>query len=214
MKIVDLVQNSPEWLAHRAGRLGASSIGDMLAKTKSGWGASRANLKARLIVERLTGLPVETYKNAAMQHGNDTEPQARAMYEFMRDVTVVQVGYVEHPTIPMAGCSPDGLVGDDGLLEIKCPGSATHIDILDGGSFDGRYVKQVQWQMGTTGRAWADLVSFDPRLPPEMQIHIWRVYRDDDLIAEFEKEARVFLADVDATIARLTAKYMHAEAAE
>lgn len=207
MKVCDLEQGTPEWLAYRAGRLGASSIGDMLAKTKSGWGASRANLRARLIAERLTGAPLETYSNAAMQWGTATEPQARAMYEFMRDVVVQQVGYVDHPSIEMAGCSPDGLVDPLGLLEIKCPNTATHLETLLTGNFDGKYVLQCQWQMATTGRAWTDLVSFDPRLPAEMQLFIKRIDRDVALIADIEKEARVFLDEIESTIRQLKAKY-------
>lgn len=207
-------QGTDEWRTYRAGRLGASSIGDMLAKTQKGWGASRANLAARLVAERLTGKPQDTFTNAAMQHGTETEPLARKMYEFMFDVTVEQVGYFDHPSIPMAGCSPDGLVGSDGLFEAKCPNTATHIATLLGGGFDKKYHLQCQWQMSVTGRKWADLVSFDPRLPEEMQIYRERVHRDDAMIAELEREARTFLAEVDQTISKLTAKYRHPIAAE
>jgi putative phage-type endonuclease len=185
-------------------------MADMTARTKSGWSASRANLAARLVCERLTGTPQETYTNAAMQHGTETEPLARQMYEFMRDVSVEQVGLVLHPSIVKSHASPDGLIGDNGLLEIKCPNTATHLETLLSEEIDGKYIKQMQWQLGVCEREWCDFASFDPRLPAELQLWVKRVYRDDAMIAELEKEARVFLAEIDATIAELTAKYMPA----
>lgn len=214
MKVIDCEQNSAEWLAARCGSLGASSIADMVAKTRTGWGASRFNLAAKLVCERLTGTPQESYTNAAMQWGHDTEPQARAMYEFMRDIAVQQVGLVLHPSINKSHASPDGLVGDDGLIEIKCPNTATHIETLLSEDVEGKYVKQMQWQMACCGRAWCDFVSFDPRLPAEMQIFVQRVRRDDEFIAELEREARLFLAEIDKTIATLSDKYLRREAAE
>lgn len=214
MNVIDCEQNSAEWLAARCGSLGASSIADMVAKTRTGWGASRFNLAAKLVCERLTGTPQESYTNAAMQWGHDTEPQARAMYEFMRDVAVQQVGLVLHPSISKSHASPDGLVGDDGLIEIKCPNTATHIETLLSEDVEGKYVKQMQWQMACCGRAWCDFVSFDPRLPAEMQIFVQRVRRDDEFIAELEREARLFLAEIDKTIATLSDKYLSREAAE
>lgn len=214
MKVIDCEQNSAEWLAARCGSLGASSIADMVAKTRTGWGASRFNLAARIVCERLTGTPQESYTNAAMQWGHDTEPQARAMYEFMRDVAVQQVGLVLHPSISKSHASPDGLVGDDGLIEIKCPNTATHIETLLSEDVEGKYVKQMQWQMACCGRAWCDFVSFDPRLPAEMQMFVQRVRRDDEFIAELEREARLFLAEIDKTIATLSDKYLSREAAE
>jgi len=214
MKVIDCEQNSAEWLAARCGSLGASSIADMVAKTRAGWGASRFNLAARIVCERLTGTPQESYTNAAMQWGHDTEPQARAMYEFMRDVAVQQVGLVLHPSINKSHASPDGLVGDDGLIEIKCPNTATHIETLLSEDVEGKYVKQMQWQMACCGRAWCDFVSFDPRLPAEMQMFVQRVRRDDEFIAELEREARLFLAEIDKTISTLSDKYLRREAAE
>lgn len=214
MNVIDCEQNSAEWLAARCGSLGASSIADMVAKTRTGWGASRFNLAAKLVCERLTGTPQESYTNAAMQWGHDTEPQARAMYEFMRDVAVQQVGLVLHPSISKSHASPDGLVGDDGLIEIKCPNTATHIETLLSEDVEGKYVKQMQWQMACCGRAWCDFVSFDPRLPAEMQMFVQRVRRDDEFIAELEREARLFLAEIDKTIATLSDKYLSREAAE
>ena len=214
MNVIDCEQNSAEWLAARCGSLGASSIADMVAKTRTGWGASRFNLAARIVCERLTGTPQESYTNAAMQWGHDTEPHARAMYEFMRDVAVQQVGLVLHPSISKSHASPDGLVGDDGLIEIKCPNTATHIETLLSEDVEGKYIKQMQWQMACCGRAWCDFVSFDPRLPAEMQMFVQRVRRDDEFIAELEREARLFLAEIDKTIAMLSDKYLSREAAE
>lgn len=207
MHILNIEQGSDAWKQARAGSLGASSIADMMARTKSGWSASRANLAARLVCERLTGTPQESYTNAAMQWGHDTEPQARQMYEFMRDVAVEQVGLVLHPSIAKSHASPDGVLEDKGLLEIKCPNSATHIETLLSEQIDGKYIKQMQWQMAVCEREFCDFVSFDPRLPAEMQIFIKRVHRDDTMIAEMEKEASAFLDEIDETIAQLKSKY-------
>lgn len=214
MKIVECDQGTPEWFAARLGKVSASRVADVVAKTKSGWGASRANYAAELVAERLTGVTAEKYSNAAMAWGSEQEPAARAMYEFMRDLTVAQVGLVLHPTIEMACASPDGLVGDGGLVEIKCPNTATHIETLLGSEIDGKYVKQIQWQLACTGRAWCDFVSFDPRMPADMQLFIRRVDRDDKLIADLEREVTAFISEVDETIANLEAKYRMQEAAE
>ena len=207
MKVIDVIQGSDEWRKIRCGRLTASRISDALAKTKSGWGASRANLMADLICERLTGLPVESYTNAAMAWGSATEPAARDAYQFYADTEVVQVGFVEHPTIGMSGASPDGHVSDHGAVEIKCPQSATHIETLLGQSVPQKYIMQIQWQLSCSGRAWCDFVSFDPRLPPSMQLFVRRIVRDGAMIAELEKEARIFLAELDAKLAQLTSLY-------
>jgi putative phage-type endonuclease len=196
-------QGSDEWKHIRLGKLTASRVSDMMAKTKTGWGASQANLMAQLIVERLTGQPQESYTNAAMQWGNDREPEARAAYAFMRDIDVAQEAFVDHPTIANAGASPDGLVGDDGLLEIKCPNSATHIDYLLSDKIDDKYIKQMQWQMACTGRKWCDWMTYDPRMPTNLQIKIVRVDRDDAMISEIEAEGIKFLAEIDEKIKKL-----------
>lgn len=214
MKVVDCIQGSPEWMAARCGKVSASRIADMMAKTKSGYSTSRANYAAELVAERLTGTKAEKFTNAAMTHGTEQEPVARSMYEFMRDASVTEVGVVLHDRIEMACASPDGLVGDDGLIEIKCPLTATHIETLRGGSIDGKYIKQMQFQMACTGRQWCDFVSFDPRMPSDMQIHIERVRRDGTMIVEIEREVVAFLAEVDATIAELISLYRRSEAAE
>lgn len=200
-------QGSPEWMAMRIGKATASRIADAIAKTKSGWGASRANYMAEMIAERLTGVAAPAYTNAAMQWGTDKEPDARAAYEFLTNTEIVSVAFVDHPSIPMAGASPDGLVGGDGLIEVKCPNTATHLDTLLGASIDGRYITQMQWQMACTGRKWCDLVSFDPRLPASMQLFVRRVQADSAIIGELENQIRDFLAEVDRKVAALNNLY-------
>ena len=208
MITLDLEQGSPEWLQARAGSLGASQLADALTKTKTGWGASRANLMARLVTERLTGTPSETFCNAAMQWGKDNEPRARSAYEFKHDATVIEIGMALHPEIKGTHASPDGLVGDDGLVEFKCPNSATHIETLRGAEIPRKYVLQMQWQMHLCERQWCDFASYDPRLPIEMQLHVERVERDEKLIEEIEAEVRKFLGEVDEAVADLRARYM------
>lgn len=212
MKVLDVEQGSHEWIAARLGKVSASRMADMTARTKTGYGASRANYAAELIVERLTGTPAERYTNAAMAWGTEKEPDAKDAYCFLRDAEIVPVGLVLHPTIAMACASPDGLIGDDGLIEVKCPLSATHIDTLLSETIPEKYVKQMMWQMACTGRQWCDFVSFDPRLPAEMQVFIRRVPRDNALILELEQETVKFLAEIDQTISKLQAKFMRAAA--
>lgn len=207
---MDLVQGSPEWLAARAGSLGASQIADAIAKTKTGWGASRANIKARLVAERLTGEPLDSFTNAAMQWGTDQEPNARIAYAFLEGHQVTECGLYLHPSIKGTHASPDGLVGDDGLVEIKCPNTATHIETLKGRVIPGKYQTQMLWQMACTGREWCDFVSFDPRMPEEMQLFVKRLERDDARIAELESLVADFLAEVDADVAELTETYRKA----
>jgi len=192
-----MIQGSPEWFHARLGKVTASRVADVVARTKTGWGASRANYAAQLIAERLTGVPAESYTNAAMQWGTEMEPQARAEYAFLRDADVVEVGFVVHPTIAMAGASPDGLVGKSGLVEIKCPNTATHIDTILGRRVPEKYVTQMQWQMACIDREWCDFVSFDPRMPEDLRVFVQRVERDGPLIAQLEAAVIDFLAEVD-----------------
>lgn len=209
----DLVQGSAEWLAIRVGKVTASRVADVVAKTKTGYGASRANYMAELIAERLTGAPAERYTNAAMAWGTEKEPEARALYEFLTDAEVTQVGFVSHPTISASGASPDGLVGEDGLVEIKCPNTATHIDTLLGQAIPAKYETQMQWQMACTGRQWCDFVSYDPRMPDSMRLFVCREPRNDAMIAELTEEVCKFLAELDEKVASLTALYERKEAA-
>lgn len=200
-------QGSTEWHMERLGRVTASRVADIVAKTKSGYSTSRDNYAAQLIVERLTGVPTESFTNAAMQWGTDMEPEARAAYEFYRACDVDQVGFVPHPDIGDTGASPDGLVGTDGLIEIKAPLSATHIDTLLRRVVPGKYITQMQWQMACTGRQWCDFVSYDPRMPESMRFFCTRVERDASMIADLEREVIAFLNEVRETVIKLKRSY-------
>jgi putative phage-type endonuclease len=202
-----LEQRSPEWFAARAGKVTASRIADLMAKTKSGYSTSRANYRAQLICERLTGTVEPSYCNPAMQHGIDTEAEAREAYRQHMLCTVEEIAFVDHPAITMAGASPDGLIADDGMVEIKCPITATHIDTLLNGAVADKYIKQMQFQMACTGRAWCDFVSYDNRLPEPMRLFVQRVPRDDEHIAEIEREVTSFLREIEETVERLNAAY-------
>ena len=207
-----MIQGSVEWLQARAGRVTASRVADLLARTKTGYGASRASYMAELVVERLTGRPAERFTNAAMERGTALEPVARQTYAFVHDVDVEETGLVMHSAIADFGASPDGIIGADGLLEIKCPGAAAHMETLLSGAPPAKYVTQMQAQMACTGRAWCDFVSFHPDFPAEMQMWVQRVPRSDDFIAEMEAEVRTFLGELDAKLAALRSRYMEAAA--
>jgi putative phage-type endonuclease len=196
-------QGSEEWFTIRIGKVTASRVADVIAKTKTGYSATRDNYMAQLVCERLTGQKGDSFSNAAMQHGTETEPLARLSYEVTQNVLVDEVGFVPHPSIEMAGASPDGLVGDDGLLEIKCPNTATHIETLLSQIVPGKYNTQMQFQMACTGRQWCDFVSFDNRLPEELQLFVKRVPRDTVFIRLIEAEIIQFLAELDDKINKL-----------
>lgn len=198
-------QGTHDWHAARLGKVTASRVSDMLAKTRNGWGASRTNYAAQLICERLTGVATATFTNDAMRFGTENEPLARDAYEFHRDCSVTLVGFIEHPRIPMSGASPDGLVGDDGLIEIKVPNSATHIETMISGVVPEKYQLQMMWQMAVTSREWCDFVSFDPRMPEDMRMFMRRFEREADTIAHLEREVSQFLSEIDETIEALRA---------
>lgn len=208
-----IVQGSTEWFAARCGKATASRIADIVARTKTGYSAMRANYAAELIAERLTNTTAPSSQSEAMRWGSETEPQARDAYAVLKGLEVRQTGFVDHPRVEMSGASPDGLVGLDGLLEIKCPNTATHIDTLLNSAVPGKYVTQMQWQMACTDREWCDFASFDPRLPPPMQLFVTRVERDEAMIAELEREVQTFLAEIAERVERLRAKYERLEAA-
>lgn len=197
-------QGTPEWFEQRRGKVTASRIADIMAKTKSGYSTSRQNYLMQLLCERLTGKVEESYKSAAMQRGNDLEPEARNWYQTETGELVDEVSFIAHPTIENAGASPDGLVGNDGLIEIKCPNTATHIETLRTKKPMDKYYKQMQWQMACTGRKWCDFVSFDNRLPDNLAYFCIRIARNDEFIAEIEKEVSNFLMELDATMAELS----------
>jgi hypothetical protein len=201
-------QRSAEWFEARLGKATASRISDIVATTKTGWGAGRKNYAAQLVCERLTGVPQDSFSNAAMQWGIEHECHAREAYCQHMLCEVEGVGFVDHPTIQMSGCSPDGLVGSDGMVEFKCPNTATHIETLLGGGFADKYVKQGLWQLACyPERQWNDLVSFDPRLPDSMRLFIQRIPRDAEAIAELEAQVATFLKEVDETVEQLRSRY-------
>lgn len=196
-------QGTPEWLQARCGLVTASRISDVLAKIKSGEAASRRDYRAQLVAERISGKPTESFTNAAMQWGTEHEPFARAAYELSTDSFVEQVGLIRHPEIIMTGASPDGLVSHDGLVEIKCPNTATHIEYALSGKPPAKYQNQMLWQMECTGREWCDFVSFDPRMPEDMRIFIVRFDRDQQRIDDMKDEVINFICEVEEEIQRL-----------
>jgi putative phage-type endonuclease len=196
-------QRTDDWFAARVGKVTASRVADVVAKTKSGYSTSRENYMAQLVCERLTGKPAESFTNSAMQWGTDTEPLARAAYEAHMDVLVDEVGFINHPAIVNSGASPDGLVGFDGLIEIKCPNTATHIDTLLNQAVPKKYADQIFWQMACTNRDWCDFVSYDPRLPPDLQLFIKRIPRDNQYIRLLESEVTEFLQETALKVAKL-----------
>ncbi len=196
-------QRTDEWHAARLGKVTASKIADVMASGRAGApSVTRANYLAQLLCERLTGRPTDGYTSHEMQHGIDSEPLAINAYEMHADVIVTPIGFVDHPSIAMSGASPDGLVGDDGLIEVKCPNSATHLATLKGADIDGKYMKQMQWQMACTGRKWCDFVSFDPRMPDHMQLYVRRVERDLEMIAAINSAVTTFLVELEADCQR------------
>jgi putative phage-type endonuclease len=195
-------QRTDEWFTARLGKVTASRVADVVAKTKTGYSASRENYMADLIVERLTGQKASSFSNAAMEWGTEQELNARAAYSARTGELVEEVGFIDHPTIPMSGASPDGLV-NEGCVEFKAPNTATHLEYLLAGKPVEKYVTQMQWQMACAGRPWCDFASYDPRLPKHLQLLIVRVPRDDKRIAELEGEVRKFLAELDDKLAKL-----------
>lgn len=196
-------QRTDTWFAARLGRVTASRVHEIMATLKDGKpAAARANYMADIVLERLTGKRAEGFSNDAMDWGTQTEPQARAAYSAKTGELVTEVGFVNHPTL-MAGASPDGLVGDDGLVEIKCPTSSTALETLFTQKIAKKFIDQMQWQLLVTGRAWCDFCSFDPRLPEHLQCYIQRVPRDNKRIAELEETVAKFLEEVDAQVKTL-----------
>lgn len=196
-------QGSPEWFKARLGKVTASRVADVIAKTKSGYSTSRAKYMTQLLIERITGEPTESYTNPAMERGIEQEQFARAAYEATANVLVDECGSFDHPSIPMCSASPDGLVDKDGQVEIKNPMSHTHLETLITKKVPGDWVTQMQWQMAVTGRKWCDFVSYDSRMPEHLRLFVRRVERDDALIAELEKEVIKFLAELEDKLDKL-----------
>jgi putative phage-type endonuclease len=195
------IQGSPEWLAERAGKVTASMISEVLMDPKT---AGYRDYQAQLVAEILTGKPQgSSFTSAAMQFGTEMEPLARSAYEAETGFSVDEVGFCQHPTIERAGASPDGLVGKDGLVEIKCPKVATHLAYLIADVVPAGYKNQMQWQMACTGRDWCDFVSFRPDLPEHLQLFIVRFKRDPARILELETAVIAFLKSVETMINQL-----------
>ena len=199
----NIIQGSDDWVQSRCGIITASRIADILSKTKSGESASRANYRAQLVAERMTGIVQKTFCNAAMDHGTEQEPYARIAYELDKGLMVDEVGMVKHPRIERAGASPDGLVSDCGLVEIKAPNTATHIGYLLDDKPPAKYVPQMAWQILCTGRKWCDFVSFDPRMPPPEQYFCIRYEPDKEYLEMLEAEVMRFDSEIEFLIKKL-----------
>lgn len=201
-------QQTEQWFTDRLGKATASRLADVLAKTKTGYSASRANYMTQLVLERITKTRAESYSNAAMAWGTEQEPFARAAYEAHTGQMVEEVGFIQHPDIEDAGASPDGLVGDDGMVEIKCPSSSTALECWlihaqGGNPVDAKYYAQMQWQMRCADRSWCDYVVFDPRMPAKAQLFVFRVQRNAEFLKIAEDEVITFLTEVDIKVAAL-----------
>jgi putative phage-type endonuclease len=200
-------QTTEQWMEDRAGKFTASRADDLMARTKTGPSASRANLLTLLAIERITGACAPTYQNGAMARGIELEGEARDAYSFERSVAVDEAGFIPHPEIPNCGCSPDGLIDDDGMIEIKCPQSMQkHYEAITDGAHAREYRWQVQHQLMVTGRAWVDVVSYDPRFPEGLQLAVTRVERDEEAIAELVEAIKKAEPEVEERVAFLESR--------
>lgn len=197
--VIVVEQGTDEWHQARLGRATASRFKDVMTKIRTGEAAARKNYKFELVAERLTGQRAENFTSPAMEWGTDNEPVARLRYELTTGNDVEECGFYAHPDIE-TGASPDGLIGEDGLLEIKCPNTATHIETLRRRTVPSQYYWQVQGQLWLTGRDWCDFVSFDPRLPENAQFFVTRIERSDKDIDALEAEIRQFLDEVELEV--------------
>lgn len=201
---INIEQGSDEWKQARLGHVTASNIAEVMSKGKgTAEAVGRYKYKVRLVAERLTMTPGESYTNAAMQWGIEQEQFACIEYEAATNQFVDKTGFWLHPDIQWLGVSPDRLVGQEGLIEVKCPNTTTHLDYLFEGKVPSEYYKQIQCQLWVTGRQWCDFVSYDPRLPKRNQLLIVRTERDEKLIAEMKTETEKFLAEVTNLIIKL-----------
>jgi len=202
-------QGTEEWFQQRLGKVTASRLSDVIAKTKKGESTSRQNYLIQLVSERLTGKKTDSFTNKAMEDGVEREPIARKLYESKTNSIVTEVGFFDHPVIKSSGASPDGAVNAEeegkyaGLVEIKCPIETTHTNTLMNKLVPSKYIPQMQWQLACTGAKWVDFVSYNPNFPDTMQIFVARVERDNAYIAELESEVLKFLDEVDQAILKL-----------
>jgi len=200
---INLEQGTDEWKRARLGYVSASNLDAVMAKGKSGESITRKKYKVRLVAERLTGEISESFSSAAMEWGVVNEEKAAMAYEVSKDTLLDRTGFWKHPTIPWLGCSPDRLAGSDGLVEIKCPDTSTHIDYWLAKQVPSEYVKQVQGQIWVMERDWCDFASYDPRLPEKNRLLVVRAYRDEKLIKQMEEEVKKFLDEVEELIIKL-----------
>lgn len=201
---INVEQGSDEWKQARLGHVTASNIAEVMSKGKgTAEAVGRYKYKVKLVAERLTGAAGESYTNAAMQWGIEQEQFACIAYEAQKETFVDKIGFVLHPDIKWLGVSPDRIVGQDGLIEVKCPNTTTHLDYLFDNKVPAEYYKQIQCQLWVTGRQWCDFVSYDPRLPKRNQLLIVRTERNEKLIAEMKTETEKFLAEVENLIMKL-----------
>lgn len=190
-------QRSEDWFSARLGKVTASKVKDVMAKGRGGApSATRQNYMMQLLCERLTGRREESFTSAAMQRGTELEPVARSAYEIDKGVMTTETGLILHPKIEGFGASPDGLVGDRGMLEIKCPNTATHVFTIQSGKHDPQYEWQMLAQLSCTDRDWVDFVTFDDRLPDELQYACFRFERDEARIRQMETEIKLFLEEL------------------
>lgn len=203
-----MLQGSEEWRQARCGSIGASDAPRVVRRIKSGgFSADRESLMAEKVLERLTNTPVEPYRSAAMLQGTAREPDARLLYQMVKGFEVEEVGLVTHPSIKGAHASPDGYVGEHGLIEIKCPLPAAHLDTLLTETISNDYLVQMSWQMACTDRIWCDYVSFNPDFPPHMQLWVKRVHCDDRLVVDLEREITAFIKELEAKVDKLSRRY-------
>lgn len=202
-----MMQRSDEWFNAKIGNVGASRIADILAKTKSGYSASRNNYMTDLILEKITGKKTDSFTSAAMQYGIDMEADARSAYELETFNIVTECGFILHPEIENAGASPDGLIGDDGVLEIKCFQPSNHLNYLLTGEIETKYIYQMQWQMECTGRSHADFVAYNPNFPDNMKLFIKRVNKDQKLVDTIKAEVIKFLEEMKVKLTELQNKF-------
>ena len=200
---IHLEQGTEEWKMARLGHVSASNLDAVMAKVKTGESKTRLDYKIRVATEQITNAIQDSYSNQYMEWGIEQEPFARMAYEARAEAFVEKTGFWKHPEIKWFGCSPDGLVGDDGLIEIKCPKSTTHVKYLLDNKLPEDYYWQVHGQMLVTGRKWVDFISFDPRMPEHKQLFIHRVNRDEEIMAQLKVAVIGFLSEVDEMIQRI-----------
>lgn len=207
MKPEELIQRSPEWFAYRAGRATGSRISDIITRNLNGkYSAKRATYMKLLVAERLSGKPQAGRNVRSMDERSELEPEARAAYEFYKGCEIQVVGFIDHPRIQMAGCSPDGLVSTDGMAEFKVPDAAQHCEMIETEEIDAEYLTQMHFGLACSGRLWCDFGSYCPTMPEDLKLWTQRISRDEAKIEHLEKEVEAFLAEVDRKVEQILAR--------